>query len=45
VALFDTVLINVTSFFRDAETWQVVADQVIPSVVQARRLGVPGRRR
>ena len=42
-ALFDTVLINVTSFFRDAETWQVVADEVIPSVINEREPGDPLR--
>jgi two-component system CheB/CheR fusion protein len=33
VPLFNTVLINVTSFFRDAEAWQYVAEQVIPQII------------
>ena len=35
--LFNTVLINVTSFFRDPSTWEYFADTVIPDLV-ARRL-------
>ena len=31
--LLDTILINVTGFFRDAETWECVAEKVIPDVV------------
>jgi len=31
--LFNTVLINVTSFFRDPEAWQYLAQQVIPRIV------------
>ncbi len=31
--LFNTVLINVTSFFRDPEAWQYVAEQVIPQIL------------
>src|SRR2546430_1705931 len=30
--LLDTVLINVTSFFRDEEAWEVVKTQVIPAI-------------
>src|SRR3954453_12734161 len=37
--LFDTLLINVTSFFRDAPAWRFVADRVIPSVLAARTSG------
>jgi chemotaxis protein methyltransferase CheR len=32
--LFDTILINVTSFFRDADAWQTVAEQVIPTLLE-----------
>jgi len=35
--LFNTILINVTSFFRDAANWEVVRDAVIPRLV-----GPPG---
>ena len=34
--LFNTILINVTGFFRDAETWEVVADEVIPRLLDER---------
>jgi two-component system, chemotaxis family, CheB/CheR fusion protein len=35
VTLFNTILINVTSFFRDTEAWDVVASDLIPRVVAA----------
>lgn len=31
--LFDTILINVTSFFRDPETWEYLASEIVPTVV------------
>ncbi|MGH2933832.1 MAG: CheR family methyltransferase, partial [Gaiellaceae bacterium] len=31
--LFNTILINVTGFFRDTETWDVVASEVIPRLL------------
>jgi two-component system CheB/CheR fusion protein len=34
--LFNTILINVTGFFRDAETWEVVAAEVIPRLLEER---------
>jgi two-component system, chemotaxis family, CheB/CheR fusion protein len=33
--LFDTILINVTSFFRDAPAWAFVRDQVVPRILAA----------
>jgi two-component system CheB/CheR fusion protein len=33
--LFDTILINVTSFFRDAPAWDYVREEVVPHIVQA----------
>ncbi len=33
--LFDTILINVTSFFRDPEAWEFLAAEIIPEVVEA----------
>jgi two-component system CheB/CheR fusion protein len=36
VELFNTILINVTGFFRDAETWEVVANEVIPRLLDER---------
>jgi two-component system, chemotaxis family, CheB/CheR fusion protein len=31
-ALFNTILINVTSFFRDAEVWESIRDSVVPDL-------------
>ena len=33
VALFNTILINVTGFFRDPEAWKIVATHVVPRIV------------
>ena len=33
--LLNTVLINVTSFFRDADAWEVLRNEVIPQIVAA----------
>jgi two-component system, chemotaxis family, CheB/CheR fusion protein len=33
--LFNTILINVTSFFRDAPTWDYLADEIVPRLVEA----------
>jgi two-component system CheB/CheR fusion protein len=32
--LFDTILINVTSFFRDAPTWDYVREEIVPRIVE-----------
>jgi two-component system CheB/CheR fusion protein len=37
--LFDTILINVTSFFRDRPAWEYLRDEVVPAIVEARRGG------
>src|SRR5262245_6456385 len=37
VALFNTILINVTGFFRDPDAWAVLASDVIPRIVAAAR--------
>jgi two-component system CheB/CheR fusion protein len=34
--LFNTILINVTGFFRDREAWDVVAEQVLPQLLEER---------
>ncbi|MBV9823039.1 MAG: PAS domain-containing protein [Actinobacteria bacterium] len=34
-ALFNTILINVTSFFRDAEAWQALRDDLLPDILHA----------
>ncbi|MBB5711923.1 CheR family methyltransferase [Sphingomonas xinjiangensis] len=33
--LLNTVLINVTSFFRDADAWEVLREQVVPAIIKA----------
>src|SRR5881275_3531206 len=35
-ALFNTILINVTSFFRDDSTWTYLADDVLPGMLARR---------
>ncbi len=41
--LFDTILINVTSFFRDPSAWEAIAEQVIPRILAGKRPGEPIR--
>ncbi|HZS62710.1 MAG TPA: CheR family methyltransferase [Gemmatimonadaceae bacterium] len=41
--LFDTILINVTSFFRDVDSWEKLAKEVIPEYVLNRRPADPIR--
>jgi two-component system CheB/CheR fusion protein len=36
VELFNTILINVTGFFRDRETWDLVASEVVPRLLDER---------
>src|SRR5262249_26294206 len=36
-ALIDTILINITRFFRDPEAWQVMRDVVLPRMVEHAR--------
>ena len=33
--LFNTILINVTSFFRDAEAWEYLREEVVPPLVES----------
>jgi two-component system, chemotaxis family, CheB/CheR fusion protein len=33
IALLDTVLINVTSFFRDRDAWVTLANEIIPKII------------
>ncbi|MDO8682195.1 MAG: protein-glutamate O-methyltransferase CheR [Armatimonadota bacterium] len=37
--LIDSILINVTQFFRDQEAWQIIEDEVIPRIVPEKRPG------
>ena len=41
--LFNTVLINVTSFFRDPSTWEFFRDTVVPAIVARRVAPAPIR--
>lgn len=41
--LFNTVLINVTSFFRDASTWEFMRDSVVPGLIARQKPGSPIR--
>jgi two-component system CheB/CheR fusion protein len=42
-ALFNTILINVTGFFRDHETWDFVRSDVIPRLLEGKDPGTPIR--
>jgi two-component system, chemotaxis family, CheB/CheR fusion protein len=42
-ALFNTILINVTGFFRDPDTWSFLRAEVLPKLVAQRPEGVPLR--
>jgi two-component system CheB/CheR fusion protein len=42
-ALFNTILINVTSFFRDEQVWAYMASDVIPALVAGKERGDPIR--
>ena len=41
--LFNTILINVTSFFRDPQAWEYVASDVIPGLLAGARPSEPVR--
>jgi two-component system CheB/CheR fusion protein len=41
--LFDTILINVTAFFRDPSAWEAIAAQVVPRILDGKRPGDPIR--
>jgi two-component system, chemotaxis family, CheB/CheR fusion protein len=41
--LFNTILINVTGFFRDPQAWDVIRTQVVPRIVSAKAPGEPIR--
>jgi len=34
--LFNTVLINVTAFFRDPQSWQALSEQVLPRILESK---------
>ena len=41
--LFNSILINVTSFFRDAEAWKTLTDEIIPKMLRPKKPGDPIR--
>jgi two-component system, chemotaxis family, CheB/CheR fusion protein len=41
--LFNTILINVTAFFRDAPAWEFLATTIIPRIVSGKQSGEPIR--
>ncbi|MEM4188586.1 MAG: CheR family methyltransferase, partial [Candidatus Hadarchaeum sp.] len=43
VKLFNTILINVTTFFRDPQAWDYLRDEIIPRILAARRRADPIR--
>ena len=42
-SLFDTILINVTGFFRDPDTWSYVQEQVVPRLLAQKKPHEPIR--
>ena len=42
-ALFNTILINVTSYFRDPEAWEFVQHKILPQVIAAKERYAPIR--
>jgi two-component system CheB/CheR fusion protein len=43
ISLFNTILINVTGFFRDSSTWDYLAKEILPRLLQDRLPGEPVR--
>jgi two-component system CheB/CheR fusion protein len=41
--LFNTILINVTSLARDREAWEVLADSIIPAIIESKPPEEPAR--
>src|SRR5262245_37098992 len=35
--LFDTILISVTSFFRDPSSWEYIAEEIVPAILSRKR--------
>ncbi|MBN3877072.1 MULTISPECIES: CheR family methyltransferase [unclassified Nostoc] len=35
--LFNTILINVTAFFRDSSAWEYIADQILPNLIKNKK--------
>ncbi|HUE25665.1 MAG TPA: CheR family methyltransferase [Solirubrobacteraceae bacterium] len=43
VQLFNTILINVTGFFRDPQAWEYLAESIVPQLVDSRGPSAPLR--
>src|SRR3954451_22194964 len=43
VLLFNTILINVTSFFRDDVAWDFLKAEIVPKILEGKRNGAPLR--
>jgi two-component system CheB/CheR fusion protein len=43
VSLFNTILINVTAFFRDPEHWEFLREEIVPRIVKSKPPGAPIR--
>src|SRR6476661_3135966 len=43
VHLFDTILINVTGFFRDPPSWEFLASEIVPRVLAGKKGDQPVR--
>ena len=41
--LFDTVLINVTNFYRDPKMWDYVSSEIVPQIISSKRSDEPIR--
>ncbi|GAA6617054.1 CheR family methyltransferase [Scytonema sp. NUACC26] len=43
VELFNTILINVTAFFRDVQAWEYIANEIIPQIIANKHPSKPIR--
>ena len=43
IELFDTIMINVTTFFREPEAWKYIADEILTRIIAAKQLSNPIR--
>ena len=43
IQLFNTILINVTCFFRDPKTWEYINETIIPRILASKKPGAPIR--
>jgi len=43
VELFNTILINVTTFFRDPQAWEYIASEIIPQIIASKQATTPVR--